>query len=782
MIKELADKAQIQFDNSKSYYTGIVQDREEALKYYMKQPMGNESKGFSKFITSDVRDSVDWAVCQLMEMFYTGSAPVRFNPMNEKDVDQANLETKYCQHIIQEENAGFELFNTWFKDALICKNGVVKAYWEEKTDEVPENYERIGIGELMQLLNQHDYRIQVVHITGQFEGIYTPEQLGELFMTFGENAIPMMASETFKVLGIRTEDSSRLCIENVPIEYFMTSQNQTTLDLTNTDYCGHLHYYSKNELLSMGYPYEKVMDLPTSNAIIDTSDSAVRYVKESGRIFQGSSSTKSAEIVEVIEHYIRDAQDDNPKLYMIKTASNGTVILDAYEVDRVPYHVITPKINPYRFYGDSLADEIIDLQYARSNLWRSAFDNIKYTVSPRKIVRGDVDREALNNYVPTGIIDAGADGSVENETTPFVAASAIEMAKELENARAERTGFSKETAGLDASALSNSTNMVGSAILNLSQLRVKMIASTFAHTGVKSLYNHVRELMLKNERRQKMFEINGKFVEINPRGWLRSRSSSVKTGLGHAGRMEMANNMQAILALQEKLVTAQGGMNGALVDADNIYNAITRSLESAGIVETSAFFKNPEGYQPPPPQPTPAELQIESYERVEKYKADSKANTEMRKIDADVIVEEYKVDKDAEMKKEELIYKYQESLSNSNKEKLNYIAQNNLKSKDLDSKERIERMKYAKTLKDLEPEKEEGDDKEEKLQKEALLEGVLSIGESLKGIKETAGKFVDASNQKMDAIQMSVKELGNKKKVKRLIKDKDGKVIGAEEI
>jgi hypothetical protein len=309
-----------------------------------------------------------------------------------------------------------------------------------------------------------------------------------------------------------------------------------------------------------------------------------------------------------------------------------------------------------------------------------------------------------------------------------------------------------------------------------------MIASTFAHTGVKSLYNHVRELMLKNERRQKMFEINGKFVEINPRGWLRSRSSSVKTGLGHAGRMEMANNMQAILALQEKLVTAQGGMNGALVDADNIYNAITRSLESAGIVETSAFFKNPESYQPPPPQPTAAELQIESYERVEMYKADSKANTEMRKIDADVIVEEYKVDKDAEMKKEELIYKYQESLSNSNKEKLNYISENALKSKDLDSKERIERMKYAKTLRDLEPEKKDDDDKEEKLQKEALLEGVLSIGESLKGIKETAGKFVDASNKKMDAIEGAVKSLDSKKRAKRIIRDANGKAMGVEEI
>jgi hypothetical protein len=663
--KELANKAQKQFDQSKSFYNGIIQERETALKHYMKLPMGNEAKGFSKFITSDVRDSVDWALCQLMEMFYTGAAPVRFNPVNEGDVGQADLETKYCQHIIQEENNGFELFNVWFKDALIGKNGVIKVYWEDKQDEVPENYEQISFPEFMLLLNQSDYRIQVVNIIGQFEGIYTPEQLGELLMTLGENAPMVLGDDTFKVLGVKTTDASRICIENVPPEYFMVSQNQSSINLDASDYCGHVHYYSKNELLAMGYPYEQVIDLPVSNSVLDTSDSAVRYSKESGRSFQGTFNTRSAEIVEVIEHYIRDAEDDNPKLYMIKTAADGAIVLDAYEVDRIPYHVITPKINPYRFYGDSMADEIIDLQYARSNLYRSAFDNIKYTVAPRKLVRGQVDLEQLNDYSPTAIIDLGVDGSVENETTPFVAASAIEFAKELENARAERTGFSRETAGLDSSSLANSTNMVGSAILNLSQLRVKMIASTFAHTGVKSLYNHVRELMLKNEKREKMFEINGKFVNINPRGWLRSRSSTVKTGLGHAGRMEMANNMQAVLSLQEKLVTAQGGMSGALVDFDNVYNAISRAMEAAGIVEVSAFFKNPEGYQPPPSPPTPAELQIESYERVEKYKADTKATTEMSKIEADVVVAEYKIDKDVELKIEELIYKYQNSLSES---------------------------------------------------------------------------------------------------------------------
>lgn len=673
-IQQLAQDATNEFTASRDFYSEITKERTNNLSYYMQLPMGNESKGFSQFITSDVRDTVDFYLSNLMEMFYGGDAPVRFNPKNAKDVEQADIETKYVKYVIEDENDGFNMIHTWFKDALIQKNGIVKVYWDEKIDEEPENYENKTYQEYAQLLNDPEYMIKKVEIKSElFEGEFSLDEFAIRLEEFGADAPVILETAKFEVYGYRKKDISQVVIENVEPEYFVVSSTWIDLDVSKSDYCGYMHYYSRNELLAEGYSYDTVMSLPTGSIDTTSMDTAVRYTKEAGRLVSSSAATRSGELVEVIEHYVRDAKSGNdPKCYCIVTAANGAVILEWYEVDRPPFHVITPKMNPYRFFGDSVADELIDIQYARSNLWRSAFDNIKYTVSPRWLTKGDVDLEALNDYSPTGIVPAGADGSVEALITPFVADKAMELSALLENMRAERTGFSKETMGLDPSALAQSTNFIGSSILNLSQMRVKMVASTFANTGFRTLCEHVRELLMKYESREKLFEVTGKFITVSPRAWFKSRSTSVKTGLGHAGKLELVNSLQGVMQLQEKLSVAQGGFMGPLVTLDNVYAAISRTAEASGIRDPETFFTNPEGYEPPPPTPSLAEQQMKSYEATEKYKADTKAATDVKKIEADVIVEKYKTDENVKVKNNELIYKYQESLKsdqNSNQDK-----------------------------------------------------------------------------------------------------------------
>ena len=143
-IRDLANKATNAFDGASEFYTVIQKERETNLSYYMQLALGNEAKGFSQFITSDVRDTVDWCMAQIIEIFTTGECPIRFNPVNETDVDQSELETKYINYSIMEQNKGFEILYTWFKDALISKNGVIKCFWDEHSQEEPENYENVG--------------------------------------------------------------------------------------------------------------------------------------------------------------------------------------------------------------------------------------------------------------------------------------------------------------------------------------------------------------------------------------------------------------------------------------------------------------------------------------------------------------------------------------------------------------------------------------------------------------------------------------------------------------
>ena len=69
-----------------------------------------------------------------MKVFTSSSKAVEFEPVNEGDGALAEQMTAYANHIFYKDNNGFEIMHDWFKDALLQKVGVVKAYWNDKKD------------------------------------------------------------------------------------------------------------------------------------------------------------------------------------------------------------------------------------------------------------------------------------------------------------------------------------------------------------------------------------------------------------------------------------------------------------------------------------------------------------------------------------------------------------------------------------------------------------------------------------------------------------------------
>ena len=142
----------------------------------------------------------------------------------------------------------------------------------------------------------------------------------------------------------------------------------------------------------------------------------------------------------------------------------------------------------------------------------------------------------------------------------------------IDRMREERTGVSSTTQGLDPDALSKSTNLVGSMIMNASMGRIKMIASIFAETGFKSMMLHIHELVLKHEENEKIADLNGgEFVTVNPSTWKTRRDMQVRIGTGFADKNQKVAALQQVSLSQEKIFAAQGG-EGPLLNAQNVYN------------------------------------------------------------------------------------------------------------------------------------------------------------------------------------------------------------------
>ena len=109
----------------------ISHQREQAMKYYYGLPFGNEVDGRSQFVDTTVQDTIEWIKPSLMRVFASGDEMVKFNPHGPEDVAMAEQATDYVNYVFTKDNPGWEIMYSWFTDALLSKNGIVKVWWDE---------------------------------------------------------------------------------------------------------------------------------------------------------------------------------------------------------------------------------------------------------------------------------------------------------------------------------------------------------------------------------------------------------------------------------------------------------------------------------------------------------------------------------------------------------------------------------------------------------------------------------------------------------------------------
>ena len=120
----------------------LSSERDDALMYYMNDLSKDmpSQDGRSQAVSSDVADTIEGLLPQLMEIFAGSEEPMKFNPVGPDDVEAAQQETDYINHVFMNQNPGFLVLYSFIKDALLSKVGVVKVWWEEREEEEKETY------------------------------------------------------------------------------------------------------------------------------------------------------------------------------------------------------------------------------------------------------------------------------------------------------------------------------------------------------------------------------------------------------------------------------------------------------------------------------------------------------------------------------------------------------------------------------------------------------------------------------------------------------------------
>ena len=112
----------------------LSKERADALDYYMGDMTQDmpAPDGRSKAVSTDVADTIEGMMPQLMDIFVSGDEVVRFEPVGPEDVQGAEQETDYVNHVFMQQNPGFLVLYSMIKDALLSKVGIVKVWWETK--------------------------------------------------------------------------------------------------------------------------------------------------------------------------------------------------------------------------------------------------------------------------------------------------------------------------------------------------------------------------------------------------------------------------------------------------------------------------------------------------------------------------------------------------------------------------------------------------------------------------------------------------------------------------
>jgi len=558
-----------EIDNAIGYLeTETVEDRADALNAYLRNPYGNEIEGKSQIVTGEVAEAIDGALPQLIRVFTSNEDAVQFEPVKDGDEPFAKQASDLANWVFYKQNDGFSIMHNWFKDALLQKVGIVKAYWRSNKDTIKEKYKNLTEDEVALLLSEGEFEIVKQN---------TNSNIGADGMEYF----------TYDITIQRTNDNSRIVIETVPPEEFIIDKRATSIQ--DAAFCAHRRFITRGDLVAMGYDRDIVEEIPAYDRLTYAPERLARY--SNGEIPEYIPvDDPSMQEVEIFECYIKADFNGEGFNSLHRIVMGGEHILEQEDCDYVPFHSLCPIPIPHKFYGQSLADRTMDIQLEKTTLTRQLFDNLYLTNNARVVaVEGQINYDDLLTSTAGGVIRAKNINAVSQLNVQNTAAQTFPMFEYLDNVQAKRTGVSDMQQGLDPSVLQNTTATAVAAMTQQSTGKLELIARIFAETGVKSLFKGILHLLCKYQDRAKTIRLRNEWVSFDPREWSDQYNVTINVGLGNGNRQEQIATLQMILAKQEQII-GQYGINNPLISLSQYQKTLSRMVEMAGFKDTSSFL------------------------------------------------------------------------------------------------------------------------------------------------------------------------------------------------
>lgn len=640
----------------------LSQERLEAIRYYNGEPLGTEVEGRSSVVMRSVLEAIEWVLPALLRIFTASDQICVVEPRLPGQEEQAEDATSYLNFIWYRDNDGFAILHDWFKDALLEKTGWVKVWFDTSTESVTKSYTHITEEEFDALLEQ-DGEVDVLAKKTTVEQLPAPPMpMGPMPGPMGPGGPPMppggpqgplapmlpqmMMPQTIPVRFVDctievTRPKERVIIRNCPPEEILISRRATRDDIP---FLSHRTRRTYSDLINEGYDPESLDEIASDDAP-DWNQERVARHREDADFPPYDRSDAAREIwVEESYLYLTGEDDENTTdLYKVVTAGKGKFLLtkdgepDIEPVAELPFFAICPIPMPHKLIGLSLADLTMDLQLVKSTLIRQMLDNGYLSNWPRIEVGDDVANENtyddILNLRPGAIIRTRRVGGIGPLSIPYTADKTFPLVQYLDETQEVRTGVARHNQGISPDDLNKTATGI-SLMQQAAAQRVELFARIFG-SGLQKVLTHVLNLVRLHQQQQRIIRVTGRFLAVDPTQWTEEMPVTVSVGLGTGNRDQILAYLMQILQVQQQIVMQQGGLQGPLLYAKNVYDVLEKLCENAGFKQP--FFADPSKPPDPkmmgppqPPKPDPAAQAQMAKAQAQVQVAQAKAASDMQ--------------------------------------------------------------------------------------------------------------------------------------------------------
>jgi Skp family chaperone for outer membrane proteins len=596
-------------------------ERLRAIEYYRGEMKDTPTEeGRSKAVSRDVRSQIKRVLPSLMRTILGADTVVEYLPVGPNDEEAAQQASDYVNFVVMPKCDLRRVIEDALHDALLQRNGIIKWGWVNKRTVQITSYSGLPEEAVQTLIGEDGTEL----LSAEPQEVQT--DLGPITL--------------YDVTVRRSVVEGRLEVSSVPRERFLIHPD--AVNIPDSPITGERTTLTRSDLVAMGYDRDVIDALQVGDREDDDRDALRDYEGDSDEPH------KPNEQIDYYDVYVRfDADGDGiAELRHMCFAGglNEQNLLRDEEAEEPQFADVKTMAQPHQWEGVSLADDLMDIQRIKTVLLRQTLDNLYWQNNLQPIFDESavVDSEPL--YKPSFgkpiRLRAGAvpQQAVYYAPVPFTAAQSYGMLEYLDREAEGRTGVSETAAGLSPDALQNMTATASSMIEQASIGQVELMARTAAE-GLRRMFAGILRTIVKHQDVARTVRLSGKWVQFDPRSWNASMDCTVNTGLGAGTRERDLQTLQYVLTLQEKLFTAFGPQN-PFVSPMNVWEAISKVVEAAGLKTPSLYFSEPDPEQvqqqidAQAQKPTPEQEKLQAQMQLEQAKMQQDMQLEQARMQA----------------------------------------------------------------------------------------------------------------------------------------------------